>query len=127
VTDEQMPLADWQPEDDELRELLARPLEVPAAAPSTLPAEQSDGRALVGPVPGPAASSVALVELEAASVEAVRTLRWALHHAAADRDRITAARSILAFNLGVWQQSGKVVDPLGAFVKAVTVPNGKQG
>jgi hypothetical protein len=115
----------WAVDDDpELAELLARPLEVPEAS-------GSDGqeRALVGPVPAPAPSSLALVELEAASVEAVGVLRWALHHGESTRNRIAAARAILGFNLGVWQTAGKVVDPLGDLMRSLipAAGNGTHG
>jgi hypothetical protein len=118
---EVMPLADV---DGELAELLDQPVPAPAPAP---PKGSRDSPALVGPVPGPAASSLALTELEAASPEAVRTLRWALHHGESTRDRIAAAKANLAFNLGVWQTTGAVVDPLGDLVRAVTVvePGGR--
>jgi hypothetical protein len=83
-----------------LRELLARPVELPPLSPTT----------------------VAISELEQAAVGAVRTLKWAMAHATDDRVRVSAARAVLDAALRRW--SGEVRgDPLGDLV-AVVVESG---
>jgi hypothetical protein len=92
-----MPLGDV---DVGLRELLARPVELPAPMSPT---------------------ATALGELEVAAVGAVRTLRWAMVNATDERVRVQAARAVLDAALRRW--SGEVRgDPLGDLVAAMIEP-----
>jgi hypothetical protein len=93
-----MPLGDV---DAGLRELLARPVELPAPLSAT---------------------ATAISELEHAAVGAVRTLKWAMVHATDERTRVSAARAVLDAALRRW--SGEVRgDPLGDLVAAVVEPD----
>lgn len=73
MPDDLMPVGDVEAG---LRELLARPVELPAAM-------------------SPTATATAIAELEAAAVGAVRTLRWAMANATDERVRVSAARAVL--------------------------------
>jgi hypothetical protein len=82
-----------------LAELLAAPVELP---------------------PPMSATATALGELEYAAIGAVRTLKWAMVHAADERTRVSAARAVLDAALRRW--AGEVRgDPLGDFMAAMTV------
>lgn len=97
MPDDLMPVGDVEAG---LRELLARPVELPAAM-------------------SPTATATAIAELEAAAVGAVRTLRWAMANATDERVRVSAARAVLDAALRRW--AGEVRgDPLGDFVASVT-------
>jgi hypothetical protein len=93
--DDLMPIGDV---DAGLHELLGRPVELPPLSPTT----------------------VAISELEHASVGAIRVLKQVMAHATDHRVRVSAARAILDAALRRW--SGEVRgDPLGDLVAAVTV------
>ena len=93
--DSPMPLGDV---DAGLRELLARPVELPAMS----------------------ATATAITELEHAAIGAVRTLKWAMVNATDEKTRVSAARAVLDAALRRW--SGEVRgDPLADLVAAVTV------
>ena len=96
--DDLMPIGDVEAG---LRELLARPVELPPLSPTT----------------------VAISELEHAAVGAVRTLKWAMVNATDERTRVSAARAVLDAALRRW--SGEVRgDPMGDLVAAVVEPDG---
>jgi hypothetical protein len=115
TADDQEPIPLWSVDDDPgLRELLARPVEVPPQAPSTPPE-----RALAEvAMPELSATATAIEELDHAAIGAVRTLKWAMAHAVDEKTRVSAARAVLDAALRRWQ--GQVVgDPLGDFVRGV--------
>jgi hypothetical protein len=95
--DDLMPIGDV---DAGLRELLARPVELPPMS----------------------VTATAITELEHAAVGAVRTLRWAMVNAVDEKTRVSAARAVLDAALRRW--SGEVRgDPLADLVAGVTVVN----
>ncbi len=117
---EVMPLADWD-DDPDLKELLARPVEVPPEPPST-PAE----RALVEvQMPELSPEATVLDELDRAAVGAVRVLRQAMTHGETTAIRVSAARAVLQAAMARWQHR-IVGDPLGDFVRSVMVPDGER-
>lgn len=92
--------------DPALRELLARPVEVPAQAPQVVQLPELSPEAVV------------LDELDAAAITAVRTLRHAMTHGESTSIRVSAARAVLQASMARW--SGRVAgDALGDVVRSV--------